>query len=289
MQPPTTLYPSYQPAAPSQPQYYAPPQSSNNNGQAYYYNYQGFNFDYRAPYGKPTPSPQYNIHPYQPPIQPQQPQQYIPKQTSYAPQPSAPVVHAPPPSAPVPNNVVDPTKIKPLGKKYIMNTEKIGHGTFASVYEGWRLSDNSRIAIKKIDIPKLKPEMVKYLDFEMEIMKRTDHENILKLYEVMNAKNGAICLILEFMDGGELGKYIKNKRYLSEEETKSLLWDLAKGLYCLHSSGAVHRDLKPANLLLKKNEDSSMTLKIADLGLGRNIDQSEPMTYTQGSYYNLFC
>ncbi len=307
MQPPQPnpyLYPAYGlPPQQPQPQYYTPPQQANN-GHGYYYgpnnnNYHGFNFDYTAAYPKPMPTPQYNIHPYpQQPVQSPQ-QQYAPKQPATAPQPKStpPVLTPPTPTTPVPNTNTASSKIKPVGKKYMMNTEKIGHGTFASVYEGWRTSDNSRIAIKKIDVHKLKPEMVKYLDFEMEIMKQTNHENILKLYEVINTKTGSICLVLEFMDGGELGKYIKTKHYLTEEEAKSFLWDLAKGLYCLHRGGAVHRDLKPANLLLKKNEDGTLTLKIADLGLGRNVDQSEPMNYTQGLYcyflpsfpYHPFC
>jgi serine/threonine protein kinase len=45
-----------------------------------------------------------------------------------------------------------------------------------------------------------------------------------------------------------------------------MLYQLIKGLAHCHKHGVMHRDLKPQNLLV---DDATMTLKIADLGLGR--------------------
>lgn len=45
-----------------------------------------------------------------------------------------------------------------------------------------------------------------------------------------------------------------------------MLYQLIKGLAHCHKHGVMHRDLKPQNLLV---DDQTMTLKIADLGLGR--------------------
>jgi cyclin-dependent kinase len=45
-----------------------------------------------------------------------------------------------------------------------------------------------------------------------------------------------------------------------------MVYQLIKGLAHCHKHGVMHRDLKPQNLLV---DDSTMTLKIADLGLGR--------------------
>eukprot|EP00882_Tetradesmus_deserticola_P018897 GHRQ01020306.1.p1 GENE.GHRQ01020306.1~~GHRQ01020306.1.p1 ORF type:complete len:167 (+),score=42.42 GHRQ01020306.1:645-1145(+) len=47
---------------------------------------------------------------------------------------------------------------------------------------------------------------------------------------------------------------------------QSMLYQLIKGLAHCHKHGVMHRDLKPQNLLV---DDQTMTLKVADLGLGR--------------------
>jgi [calcium/calmodulin-dependent protein kinase] kinase len=47
---------------------------------------------------------------------------------------------------------------------------------------------------------------------EIEIMKRLRHENIIKLYEILNnEKEGKIYLVVEFADKGEVLKWDEKK------------------------------------------------------------------------------
>lgn len=61
------------------------------------------------------------------------------------------------------------------------------------------------------------------------------------------------------------------------------MFQLLRGLNCLHNSGVVHRDLKPSNILVNANYDT----KIADLGLARTQPVSKvPMSgYVTTRFY----
>ena len=115
---------------------------------------------------------------------------------------------------------------------------------------------------------------------EIAILKKTNHPNIIKLYEIMYCKkNKKIYLILELCEHGDLinydgenntfslNKYIlansrrkeENKDYYSNKEILKFLEDIISGLYYLHSNGIIHRDIKPNNILLDKDNVCKIT------------------------------
>jgi serine/threonine protein kinase len=57
-------------------------------------------------------------------------------------------------------------------------------------------------------------------------------------------------LLTELCNGGDLEKLLRMRSRISEEESRLILIELAKGLQELHSKGILHRDLKLANVLL---------------------------------------
>ena len=127
---------------------------------------------------------------------------------------------------------------------------------------------------------------------EIAILKKTNHKNIIRLYEILYCKkNEKIYLILENCEHGELidydeetGKFILNEyvkkkniqndkndkteknedeNYYSDREILKFFKDIISGLYYLHSNGIIHRDIKPNNLLLDKDN----TCKITDFNV----------------------
>ena len=96
-------------------------------------------------------------------------------------------------------------------------------------------------------------------------MKRLDHANILKIYEVFETKH-SIYLVIELLEGGELIKRIKEKSKLSHKDIAKLMKSLLSALDHIHSKGIMHRDLKPENILLRKKNDL-FNIAIADFGL----------------------
>lgn len=53
---------------------------------------------------------------------------------------------------------------------------------------------------------------------------------------------------------------------LTEEQAKSIIYQLLLALDYCHSSRVIHRDLKPQNILINRDNSS---IKLADFGLAR--------------------
>ena len=91
-----------------------------------------------------------------------------------------------------------------------------------------------------------------------------ESEYVVRLLDVF-AQGLGFVLVFEYMIS-DLSEMIHNiDDPLKEEQVKSYMDMLLKGVAYLHQQNIMHRDLKPANLLLSSNGH----LKIADLGLSR--------------------
>ncbi|KAM7485261.1 hypothetical protein LguiA_001270 [Lonicera macranthoides] len=146
----------------------------------------------------------------------------------------------------------------------------LGRGSFAKVYHGRCLADNTSVAIKVIDKPAaadaaMEPRIVR----EVSAMRRLNHHpNILKLHEVMATKT-KIYLVMELASGGELFAKLARRGKFSEPAARSYFQQLVSTLRFCHQNGIAHRDLKPQNLLL----DESNNLKVSDFGLSALPEQ----------------
>ncbi|GKZ58802.1 cyclin-dependent kinase 5 [Aspergillus niger] len=141
--------------------------------------------------------------------------------------------------------------------------EKLGQGTYATVYKGRNRATNELVALKEINLD-AEGGVPSAAIREVSLLKRLIHENILTLHDVVNAED-KLVLVFEYMDN-DLKRYIDARGSpLDTATAKSLVYQLLRGIFFCHENGIVHRDLKPENLLLDQNG----RLKLADFGLGR--------------------
>jgi len=76
-------------------------------------------------------------------------------------------------------------------------------------------------------------------------------------------------IFIEYVEGGSLKEWIKEKRDLEEILDKAI--QICKGMEYVHRKGIIHRDLKPANCLITKEGD----VKITDFGIAKIGDDIE--------------
>ena len=130
--------------------------------------------------------------------------------------------------------------------------EKLGDGNFAVVRIGTKKDNKQKYALKIIDRKKIigKENMLKD---EIRIMKACNHENIVKLYDILDTKFD-VYLVMELVTGGDLFDEISNAVKFEEPTASLFAQDIAKALDYLHKQNIVHRDLKPENLLVRKHD-----------------------------------
>lgn len=107
---------------------------------------------------------------------------------------------------------------------------------------------------------------------EIEVLKQTDHPNIVKVFEFYeDAKY--YHLVTEYIGGGELLDYILKNNSLSECTAAHFIRQLLSAVAYCHSKKIVHRDLKPENLLMDSQESDAI-LKVIDFGTSTILDSA---------------
>ncbi|PSR88430.1 Serine/threonine-protein kinase [Actinidia chinensis var. chinensis] len=185
---------------------------------------------------------------------------------------------------PLPNKCdweIDPTELD------FSNSNTIGKGSFGEILRAcWR---GTPVAVKRI-LPNLSDDRLVIQDFrhEVNLLVKLRHPNIVQFLGAVTERK-PLMLITEYLRGGDLHQYLKEKGALSTSTAINFALDIARGMAYLHNEPnvVIHRDLKPRNVLLVNS--SADHLKVGDFGLSKlirvqNSHDVYKMTGETGSY-----
>ncbi|KAM7313052.1 glycogen synthase kinase-3 beta [Ixodes scapularis] len=165
------------------------------------------------------------------------------------------------------------------------DTKVIGNGSFGVVYQARLLDTAELVAIKKVLQDK------RFKNRELQIMRRLDHCNIVKLkyffYSSGDKKDEVyLNLVLEYIPETVYRvarHYSKSKQTIPISFIKLYMYQLFRSLAYIHSLGICHRDIKPQNLLL---DPETGVLKLCDFGSAKLLIKGEPnVSYICSRYY----
>ncbi|KFO37607.1 Sperm motility kinase 2B [Fukomys damarensis] len=139
---------------------------------------------------------------------------------------------------------------------------KINKGNYADVMLAQHLSTGMTVAVKVLP----KGGNSDHIASEVNIMKSLQHPNVIRLLQVIETEE-EVCMVMEYVSGGELLHHIRETSGLQEEEARRIFWQIICAIQYLHEQGIVHGDLKSNNILL----DEDGTVKICDFGEGTKI------------------
>jgi serine/threonine-protein kinase len=168
--------------------------------------------------------------------------------------------------------------------------ELAGEGGMATVYKG--IVRGAAGFSRTVAVKKIKNEfraIRNYIDMfveEARVGSDLAHPNIVQVYDFCTDDEGAYYLIMEWVEGLDLGTFIKSYRELGQSTPWPLI--VAVGIGSLRGLGAaherqredgtvapvIHRDVSPHNILLGANG----VVKLTDFGLARARDRVYSLT-----------
>lgn len=150
---------------------------------------------------------------------------------------------------------------------------KIGQGHYGNVYQGEISNahgDPIKVALKTINIGNAVDLNRAMKDFkrEVEIMKKLNHRNIVRLLEFVDEPDRMV-VVMEYIEHGSLERYLQYKRYdLTNLNKLNFARDIANGMHHLFEKQIIHRDLAARNILVQDEN----WVKISDFGLAQVTD-----------------
>ncbi len=130
-------------------------------------------------------------------------------------------------------------------------TRKIGEGGMGVVYEAEHLMIGRRAAIKCL-LPELSNNLEACGRFFIEARAAAliSHPSLVDIYDSGHTEGGSAYIIMEYLDGEDLGTYLRRESKMKLSLTVMICRQVASALGAVHQKGIVHRDLKPDNLFL---------------------------------------
>jgi serine/threonine protein kinase len=164
----------------------------------------------------------------------------------------------------------------------------IGTGSYGTVYSAIKLSNNQRVAIKRMYTIRSNHAGILCLR-EMELSKLLSHPYISSPMEILHSspfktlsprkghRLDKMYLVMEEART-DMEQLLINGPFYSLAVMKKGMHQLAQAVAYLHSMGIVHRDLKPNNVLVFETSSTEVDFKLIDFGAAKPLNNRDKHT-----------
>lgn len=94
-------------------------------------------------------------------------------------------------------------------------------------------------------------------------------EHVARVVDVGALPSGAPYMVMEYLDGGDLDAWIKQRGPLPIAQAVEFMLQSCVAVADAHALGIVHRDLKPSNLYCVRRSDGQLCIKLLDFGISK--------------------
>jgi calcium-dependent protein kinase len=161
-------------------------------------------------------------------------------------------------------------KNEDVSNDYDISEDVLGQGSFGVVLKGIHKQTQQERALKVIPRSKITRKIDRFIN-EVNALKKLDHPNVIRLYEVYETETDVI-LVQEICSGGELLKRFDTYDTLNEHKIANVFKQILLSIEYCHQNTIVHRDLKPENFMLTSEKEDAR-VKLIDFGLATRLNE----------------
>ena len=162
---------------------------------------------------------------------------------------------------------------------YYKITRLIQEGGTSAVYEAVDLRSHNKVAVKALFANKARDAfMLKRFKEEANHYLLLSHPNLPKLVDFV-VDEGQMYLVMEYVDGIDMNKYLQANGPLDEDMTVHFFTMILDTIGYLHKQGILHLDIKPSNIMVTPN----LGIKILDLGISAKVTEGDTLKKKCGS------
>ena len=164
----------------------------------------------------------------------------------------------------------------------------LGQGSFGKAFLVESLKDHQLYVIKQMDLTRMSESEKKEMIREAKILEALVHPNIVCFREVYRTKKGKLCIVMDYAEGGDLGKRISDNQkkgtFFPESQILDWFTQICLALKHVHDRKILHRDIKNQNIFLTKDN----MVKLGDFGIARILSNTREKAKTMvGTPYYL--
>ncbi|WWC67143.1 uncharacterized protein I206_101050 [Kwoniella pini CBS 10737] len=171
-----------------------------------------------------------------------------------------------PVSPPQPARLADPATTYTL-------LEKLGTGSFGTVWKASQNETKQIVAIKMIDLESSDDD-ISEIQAEIAHLSSCFSDHVTKYYGSF-VRGAKLWIVMEYLAGGSCLDLLKPGTF-TESQIAITCRELLLGLQYLHDEGKIHRDIKAANVLLSASGD----VKLADFGVAAQLSSHKSQRHT---------
>jgi len=161
----------------------------------------------------------------------------------------------------------------------------IGTGAFSQVFQiTERRGERRTLACKVLDlsiegeVPFEGQTTIEQAESELNVILTFKHPNLLELHDVFFDEVKSKCyMITSLSRGGTLKDAIDDRGSFTEDDAKTIMVGILRGISHMHSRGIAHRDLKPDNILIVDDYQAT-NVQLADFGMAKKLDPNSQHT-----------